>query len=282
MQTTRRSWFSGQLVMHAALYVALLVGAVVMAFPYYWMLVSSFKIPEHIFSYPPQLLPEAYLGNYENLFAWLPFLRNAFNSLVIAVGGTSLSLFFASLAGFGFAKYRFKGRNVLFYIMLATMMIPEQVAMIPNFIILTRLHWVNTYWALILPGAAGAFGIFLMRQYIATVPDELIDAARMDGCSEFRIYYFIVVPIILPALATLSIFTFTGHWNDFMWPFIILRTDRMLTLPVALGTMVGKAIEIPWGVIMAGSTLTVTPLIIVFIFLQRYFLGGLTLGAVKG
>ncbi len=253
-------------------------------FPFYWLAISAFKAKEQIFTLPPLFWPKPWLfENMAKVFAQTNLPQAFFNSSFIAVGHCALALFLCSLAGYAFAKYpKAPGRDKLFAFVLATMMIPGAVTLIPVFVVLCKLHAINTYWAMIVPGAAGAFGIFWMRQYIAeSVHDELLDAARIDGCSEFGIYWRIVLPVAKPALAALGILQLIGVWNNLMWAFIVLRTEDMYTLPLVIYLLNGE-LRTPYEVIMAASLLATLPLVIAFLVFQRQFIQGITAGAVKG
>jgi ABC-type glycerol-3-phosphate transport system permease component len=266
------------------LYALVVLGAFLTVGPFFWMILSSFKNSTEIFHYPPTLLPQVWrLDNYAKLFAEHPFDRWYLNSLVIAAIGTVAVLFFSSLGGFAFAKYEFKGRTVMFALLIGSTMIPFQLVLIPLFIEISRMNLVNTYAALIIPFMAPAFGIFLMKQYMASIPNELLDAARIDGCSEFRIYWAVLLPLLRPALGTLGIFTFLGSWNSFLWPLVVLNNEKMMTLPIGLAaltqTVPGK--ERDYGVIMAAAALVSVPVIVVFMLMQRQFISGLLSGSVK-
>lgn len=266
-----------------ALYVVLTVSALLFIFPFYWLLLSAFKTPSQIFTTPPQWLPHpAILGNFVDVYRETNLPRAFLNSVITSGGNVLLSLFLCSLAGYAFAKYPLApGHGKLFAFVLGTMLIPGAVTLIPSFLVLVRLHWIDTYWALILPGAVGAFGIFWMRQYIAAnVPDDLISAARLDGCSEFGIYWRIVLPIVRPALAALGIMQLIGSWNSLMWAFIVLRSPSMFTLPVVIYLLNGE-MRTPYGMLMAGGLLTTLPLVLAFLFFQKQFITGITAGAVK-
>jgi len=258
--------------------------ALVFIFPFYWLFISAFKAKEQIFTLPPLFVPDPWLlENFVKAFQETHIVRAFFNSTIIAIGHCTLALFLCSLAGYAFAKFtRAPGRDKLFAFVLATMMIPGAVTLIPVFVVLCKLHAVNTYWAMILPGAAGAFGIFWMRQYIAeNIHDDLIDAARIDGCSEFGIYWRIVAPIAKPALAALGILLLIGVWNNLMWAFIVLRTTDMYTLPLVIYLLNGE-LRTPYETIMAASLLATLPLVIAFLIFQRQFIQGITAGAIKG
>lgn len=267
----------------AVMYAVLTLMAVAAAFPFWWMIVAATRRSDTILTVPPPLLPGGALRvNYEELVGSLPFWRAAANSLFVGVVTTGLVLFFCSLGGYAFAKFRFPGRDKLFGLMLATMMIPNILGIIPSYMLMRELGWLDTYLPLIVPGAANAFGIFWMRQYITgAVPTDLIDAARIDGAGQFRIYWNVVLPVITPALAALAIMTFMGKWNEFFWPLVILRDEESFTLPVALSTLQsvhGQEV----GVQMLGASLAVLPILAVFLLSARQFMAGLTAGALKG
>jgi ABC-type glycerol-3-phosphate transport system permease component len=265
------------------LYVALTLLSLLFLFPFYWMLISAFKTQAEIFTVPPEWLPPAVtVANFAELFRETNILRAFLNSVIISTGNVALALFLCSLAGYAFAKYpSAPGHGKLFAFVLGTMMIPGAVTLIPSFLVLVKLHLINTYWAMIVPGAAGAFGIFWMRQYIAAnLPDDLVHAARIDGCSEFGVYWRIAVPIAQPALAALGIMQLIGSWNNLMWAFIVLRTQEMLTLPVVIYLLQGET-RTPYGMLMAGGLLTTLPLVVAFLVFQRQFVAGITAGAIK-
>lgn len=261
------------------------LGGILTAAPLVWMVSASFKPLNEIYQFPPTVIPENFrVDNYARLFAEWPFARWYGNSLFVAIILTIAVLFFTSLAGFGFAKYRFKGSKTLFVILLGSTMIPFQVILVPLFILNSRLGWTNSYLSLIIPFMAPALGIFLMRQFIFSIPSELIEAARIDGASEFSIYWRIILPLSRPALAAQAILTFLGAWNSFIWPLAVLHTQQALTLPVGMASMGGGVTagsEPPIGAIMAAATLVTIPVILVFIALQKQYIAGLTAGSVK-
>ncbi len=263
-------------------YGVLVAGAFVMVFPFVWMVIASLMTAGEIQLRPPVWLPaEPQFGNYSELAQSIPIARLYFNSLFTAgiiVFGVLLS---SSLAGFAFAKYRFPGRELLFYIILATMMIPFFVTLIPVFFIVRQLGWIDTYQGLVVPGLTSAYGIFLMRQFIITLPDELIDAARIDGASELRIYWRIIIPLVKPALATLGTFTFIGAWNNFLWPLLVLNSRELMTLPLGINSMKSLYAD-NTNLLMAGTAVSVLPMLLVFVFLQRYFIQGIALTGLKG
>ena len=220
------------------------------------------------------------ISNYRNLWKTVPYNRYFVNSVFIATASTLLTLFFCSLGGYAFAKYKFRGQKILFGILLASMMVPFQVLLVPLFGLMYDIGWLNSYKAIVIPFSVGAFGVFLMRQFIVTIPSELLDAARIDGCSEFGIYYRIVLPIIKPALGALTIYSFLGSWNGYLWPLIILRDEAKYTLPIGLANLVGIYRQ-DYGILMAGTLLSLMPIVILFLAMQREFVQGITLGGVK-
>jgi multiple sugar transport system permease protein len=249
--------------------------------PLLWMVSVSFMPAGAASSLPTPLLPPAVtLDNYRVLFGGVGMGRYFFNSLAIAVLATLISVAFNVMAGYAFAKLRFRGRDAIFKLLLAALVIPGQVAMLPLFLMLKPLGLINTYGGAIVPAMASIFGIFLVRQFARGIPDDLLEAARIDGASELRIFMTIVVPLLAPVLATLAIFSFLGSWNDFMWPLIVLTDDALHTLPVALAGLSREHVQ-DSELMMAGSVVTVLPVLGLFLGLQRYYLQGLTMGSVK-
>jgi multiple sugar transport system permease protein len=260
----------------------LLGAAVVTLFPLLWMGSVSLMSPGEASSFPPPLLPRAAsLDNYRELFGRAGLGRYLVNSIALTAAVTLVSCGINVAAGYAFAKLRFAGRDRIFSLLLTALVIPAQVAMVPLFLLLKQLGLVNSYGGVIVPAAASIFGIFLVRQYALSIPDDLLDAARIDGASEFRIYWSVVLPTIRPILATLAIWTFLATWNDFMWPLIILSDESRFTLPVALANLSGEHVQ-DTELMMAGSVLTVLPVMAVFLFLQRFYIAGITAGSVKG
>lgn len=253
--------------------------------PILWMISASFKPLTEIYRYPPTLIPDNFtLANYERLFTVWPFWRWYFNSIVVAVTLTIAQLFFASLAGFGFAKYRFRGSNALFIVLLGSTMIPFPLLLVPLFISMSELGWTDSYYSLTIPFMAPAIGIFLMRQFIVSIPTELMESARIDGASEFGIYWRIMLPLMRPALAALAVLQFLGTWNSFLWPLAVLRRVENMVLPVGLDLMSGTmtaGTEPPIGASMAAATLVIIPVMIVFVAVQRHYVAGLTAASVK-
>jgi len=269
------------------LYAIAIVTSVIMIVPLYWMLATSFKPPGDVFASPIKWIPDPWtLANYRDVFTLLPFGRFFINSVIVTLSIVAINILFDTAAAYAFAKLRFPGRDFLFFVLLITLMVPFQVNLIPLFRIMVSLHrlspylGVNTYFGLIAPSAIQVFGIFLLRQYISSIPDDILDSARVDGASEFKILRSIVFPLAAPGIATLAIFTFLSAWNDFLWPLIVTQTDQMRTLPVGLALLARKQ-EINWGDTMAGTVVTAMPMIVVFLVLQRRFIEGLTRGAIK-
>lgn len=266
------------------LYGLLIAISIFMMLPFIWMLSTSFKPEEEIFRMPPVLVSRNMsLASYQNLIEQRHFLRILANTFVVAFSATALQLFFCSLGGYGFAKFKFPGRKQLFSFLLATMIVPFSIMMVPLYVTMLRLNWVDSFWPLIIPGAANAFGIFFMRQYIMSINSELLDSARIDGAGEFTIFARIVAPIIAPGLTSLGLIFFMGAWNNFMWPLVILKSPLNLTLPIAIRSIVAGVIGRPvYNLQMAGSVISIIPLLIIFLLFQRRFLEGITAGAVKG
>lgn len=268
----------------AFLYGILVVVCIFMILPFFWMLSTSLKPENEIFRIPPIILSKnSNLDAYRSLIFERGILKIVWNTFFIAVAATALRLFFCSLAGYGFAKFRFPGRGGLFAFILGTMVIPFTVLMVPLFILMVKFGWINTFYPLIIPGAASAFGIFFMRQYISTINDELLDAARIDGASEFGIYWRVIVPIVAPGLTSLGLIFFMGTWNDYLWPLINLKSPDLFTLPLAIRQMVQATIGRPvFHMQMATSVISIIPLLIIFLVFQRRFVEGITAGAIRG
>jgi multiple sugar transport system permease protein len=264
------------------LHLALVAGGALTLFPLLWMLSASFMASGEATTFPPHLIPHAAtLEQYRQLFVRLNIGRAFLSSATIAVIATLGSLLFSSMAGYAFARLRFGGRDRLFGLLLSALIIPAQVGMLPLFLMMKALHLVNTYWGAILPALASVLGIFLIRQFMLSIPQELIEAARIEGAGELRIYWSVVLPLAKPVLATLAILTFMTTWNDFMWPLIVLTDQKRYTLPVAMASLVGEhALDIE--LMMAGAVVTVLPVLVVFLALQRYYISGLMAGSVKG
>jgi len=278
MESARRR----QQLTRILLYALLIIGAILALLPMLWMLSASLMPTGEASTFPPRFFPSApTLEHYRDLFTRLDLGRNLLNSIFVSFVVTFVSLFINSLAGYAFAKLRFRGRDRVFRFLSMGLVLPVQVAMLPLFLLLKNMGLINTYWGVIIPGLSSIFGIFLVRQYALSIPDEMLDAARVDGASELRIFWSIVVPGIMPILATLSIWTFLATWNDFMWPLIVLSDASHYTLPVALANLSGEHVQ-DTELMMAGSVLTVIPVMLVFLFLQRYYIQGVMAGSVKG
>ncbi len=285
LQTRQSRTAVGQALSKIILYVIVIIGAVLSFLPFYWMLVLATHSTQTIFHYPPPLLPGNHLvANYLNMLKVIPFWKNFLNSLIVASVTTFLTLLFCSMGGYAFAMYRFPGRNQLFSLMLGTMMVPSLVMLIPWFIVISRIGWINDLKALIVPGAVSAFGIFWMRQYVlANISAELVDAARVDGCSEFAIFFRIIAPLLKPAYGALGIMTFMGSWNAFFYPLVVLKKVEVATLPLALQILRGDPYRGgDYGVLMFGTALAMLPILIAFWAASRQFISGLTAGALKG
>jgi len=255
---------------------------IITIYPFVWMLVTSFKFEGDIVKFPPTLWAQRFtFAAYHGIWQRIPFLIFYKNSLIFAGGVTVVSLLLDSMAGYAFARLRFKGRNFLFILVLSTLMIPFQVTMIPLFVELFKFHILNTYLGLILPRATNAFGIFMMRQFFITLPKDLEEAARVDGCSEFTIYRKIMLPLCLPALASLGIFHFMFNWNDLLYPLLFTNTVEMRPLPAGLALFMGQHV-IEYAILMAGSCLALAPLLIAYLFSQKYFTKGIAMTGIKG
>lgn len=259
-------------------------GLVFTVIPFLYMISSSFKSNTEIFSFPITYIPkQVRLDNYTRLFQEIPFARQYWNSTLLAATQTLGVLAIASLSAFGYAMYRFPGRDVLFILVLTTMMVPPQMGLVPLFILMFRLGWLDTYWAVIAPGLANAFGVFFLRQVmIANVPSDLLDAARIDGASELTLFIRIALPLSKAGLGILGVLTFMSSWNNFIWPLIVLRSEHMYTVPIGLASLV-NLYRVEYGMVMAGSLLATLPALAMLTFLgQRYFVSGIALGAIKG
>lgn len=281
MSSLRIRRFTGTAVVVALSVVA----SVICIFPFFWMIVSAIRPNTETFTTTLQLLPkELTLENVRYVADAIPLSRIYVNSLTVSLTRTLLTLFFASLAGFAFAKLRFKCRTLLFILVLFTMTIPFDSIVLPSFMMMVKLKWVDSYMPLVIPFITDSFAIFLMRQYISAVPNEIIESARIDGASFFKIYYAIIVPVVIPAFITLTIFVFKNSWNDFLWPLVIIRTPAKQMLMVAINSLPPNnpmIRDIPWGATMAAACLACIPPLMLFIFLQKYFIADAMKGAVK-
>ena len=282
-QRARRRPRRGQLVSSGLWYVVLVFLAVITVFPFFWMLMTSLKGPgDPVYSVPPQFIPsDPTLAAYGRVLDLLPIPRFFLNSLIVAVSVGALNVLVAAMAAYPPAKMRFPGRDAIFYALLATLIVPAQLTYIPSFVLAVNVfHYYDTLPAVIFPNLVSAFNIFLLRQAFRSIPNDLLDAARVDGAGEWRIWWTILLPLIRPSLAAVAIFTFVTSWNDFLWPSLMLHTPDGLTLPVGLAALQSNFIS-DFRAIAAGVTITVVPILLFFVVVQRYFVRGLT-GAVKG
>lgn len=270
-------------ILSILLYLVLIGISAFMVLPFVWMLSTSFKLPPDIFGFPPQIIPKNFTwGNYVFVFQDKNLIRILFNTFTISSLSTVLSLFFTSMGGYGFAKFNFPMKKRLFSLLLATLIIPGAVMMVPTFVIMREFGWVDTFLPLIIPGAANAFGIFFFRQYTSAIDDELIDAARVDGAPEFMIFIRIIMPIIFPGMVSLGLIFFMASWNNYLGPLIYLKSPSNWTITLAINALIGGAGLTYWGPQMAMSVISLVPLLIIFLVFQKRFSEGITAGAIKG
>ncbi|MBS4179386.1 carbohydrate ABC transporter permease [Lederbergia citrea] len=270
----------GRTALKVISYVGLTILSLLTFLPILWMVLTALKPENEVFS--TELIgSELAWNNFYNAWTSLPFGQFFLNSIIVTAAVTFLEVATSSLAAYAFARLKFKGRDLLFYLYLGTLMVPAQVVLIPQYILMDKLSWVDTYQALILPMAFTAFGTFLLRQFFLTIPYELEEAAKMDGCSRFRLYFQIILPLAKPALATLAVFSFVSQWNNFFWPLIITNTAEMQTLTVGLRMFQGIH-GTEWHLMMAASTITIIPTLLVFVFFQRYLAEGITISGIAG
>lgn len=263
-------------------YFILVFAVLVTVFPLLWMLSAAFKPLGETLRWPPTFLPQEFRPqNYIEAWQAANFTRVLGNSLIVSSAATVLSVGVNALAGYGFAKFEFPGRNVLFVLVLGTLMVPFQVTMIPLFFIMRDLHLLNTYQGLVLPHIADAFGVFLLRQFMQTIPNEMIEAARIDGASELKIFWKVVLPLCVPALAVLAIFTFMWRWNEFLWPLIAVSSEEMWTVQLALANF-QKEYFVQWHYLMALTSVSIIPILALFLRFQRHFVAGITMTGMKG
>jgi ABC-type glycerol-3-phosphate transport system permease component len=275
-----------QAILKVVGYGVLIAVALSMVVPFMWMLTTSLRTPGTEFSYPPLILPQEFnFSQYQRLFQNLPFAQYFINTVFVTAATVLGQLLVCSLAAYGFARLNFMGRDTIFVLYLTTMMIPFQITLIPMYLIITQLGWVNTYQGLIVPGVSSAFGIFLLRQSFLNIPRDYQDAARIDGASEFVIFTRVFLPLNGPTLATLAVFAFMGTWTDLLWPLLIARSEQLRTLELGLAYFNARpnAFSQPnWPLLMAGALVVMLPVLIVYIFAQRYFIQGISLSGVKG
>jgi multiple sugar transport system permease protein len=262
-------------------WVVICLVALFVVFPFLWMVLTSFKTEKDVFALPAQLWPAHWsFAAYSKIWQELPFARLFLNSVIFAGGVTVISVVLDSFAAYALARLDFPGKNIAFYLVLATLMVPYQITLIPLFQELFDFHWLDSYQGLIVPRATSAFGIFLLRQFFVSIPRDLDQAARIDGASEFRIYAQIMMPLAKPAIATLAVFQFMNNWNDFLWPLVVTSSTDMRTLPAGL-TLFGGQYVVDYAVLMAGATISLLPLGIAFFFAQRYFVQGIATTGIK-
>lgn len=264
------------------IFALLSILALAAVLPLYWMVATAIQQPTLTMEFPPEWIPSnPTLDNFRRFFT-RPYIWNwTLNSAIVAVMVTTLQVLFAALAGYTFAKKEFFGDKLLFWLYVGSMMVPDQVTLVPLYLLMSKLQFLDTYKGLVAPGLAGPFGVFLMKQHISTLPTELLDAARIDGCGEWAIFKKVVLPLSKPGLAVLAIFTFVGQWNGFLWPLIVTSSSSMRTLPVGL-TLLQEEVPMQFALLMAGATYAAIPMLVVFLAFQRYFLEGVTVGALKG
>lgn len=263
-------------------YALLTLWAVLSLLPLYWIFVTAFLPPSVVLALPPKFAPIPFTPvNFQRLLSSSEVLRWTLNSVLVAGTVTAANVFLGTLAGYVLAKKRFPGSELFFWLIISTMLVPGQITLIPLYDLIVRLNWLNTYEALIVPGLVGPFAIFLMKQFLQTLPGELLDAARIDGCGEFRLFWDVVMPLARPGMAVLGIFTFMGTWNDFLWPLLVTNKEEMMTLQVGLSSL-QNVYYTDYGLLMAGATFAAVPMLIVFFAFQRAFVRGVTIGALKG
>jgi multiple sugar transport system permease protein len=266
-----------------AAWALLIITTIISLWPMYWLFVTAITPTKETIKTPPDLIPlNASLENFQRLFTQASnYWHWAFNSLIITLAITIFHVFFDTMAGYAFAKKRFPGRNVMFWLILSTIMIPIHVTLVPLYVLVRNFDLLNSLWAVILPGWAYVFGIFLMRQFIQSLPTELEEAGRIDGCSEFGVFWRIIMPLSKPAIGALAIFTFVRYWNDFLWPSMVLIKNEAYTLPVGVASLQSE-FSTDYGLIFAGAALAALPMIVFFLVFSRYFLEGVRMGALKG
>ncbi|MBX3081386.1 MAG: carbohydrate ABC transporter permease [Anaerolineae bacterium] len=267
-----------------AAYALMVLLVLIMVVPFLWMLSTSLKGQEYILRTPPQLIPDPLTFNsYVQLAERIDLVRTFFNSVIVAVVGMAGQVFVSAMAAYAFARMEWRGRELLFVLYLATMMIPSVVLIIPQFVLIRALGWVNTYAALIVPGLFSAFGTFLLRQFFKGLPKDFEEAAFIDGANHFTVFWRIILPLSQPALATLAVFSFMGLWNAYLWPLFVARDETVQTLPVALGVLQGGPRALTeWNMVMAGAVVTVVPILLVYIFAQKWFVRGVVSSGIKG
>ncbi len=270
-------------IVYIATLVLIFAFAILFMFPFYWMFKGAFQPSAMARQIPPSMIPtHLTVANFVRIFTRFPIGMWFYNSAVVALSATVLTLLFGSLSGYAFAKRRFPGREVIFWILLTAMMLPREVMLVPLYILMNRFGFYNTHIGMFLPQVAWPFGLFLMRQFMTSIPDELIQAAKVDGASEFFVFLKIIVPLSIPAFGTVGIIYFVRIWNDYLWQLVIAGNVRMYTVPVGISAIARGEFSLDYGLLMAGAAIGAVPMITVFLFFQKYFVKGLTLGGVKG
>jgi len=264
-------------------YLGMALCLLIIGLPVYWMIIGAFKTTQEVYRMPPTWLPTApTLRNFGNAWNSAPFGRYYINTLIITLFGSGFEIFFAVTLAYAFVFLRFPKKEWLFLVLLATLMVPSQVTILPNFLTVSRLNWVNTYQGIIIPGASVAYGTFLLRQYYRTLPVDILDAARVDGAGHLRTLWAIVLPLAKPAIVSFGLLSIVAKWNDFLWPLIVTNTKEMRVLPIGIYWLMVEEGTIDWGVVMAGTLFVVLPVVVVFLYAQRYIVEGIAAGAVKG
>lgn len=264
------------------IHIVLVLGAILVALPFLWMILSSFKSIQEFYAF--DFWPKSWtLAAYKDVFGQTQYIRWYVNSFIVGIAVTASELFFASLVGYVLAKFRFRGNKSIFVLILTTLMVPTELLVIPWYVMSSQLGWTDTFWGIMFPGMIDAFGVFLMRQFMLGIPDDLLDAARIDGMSEFKIFLQVVLPQVKSALSALGILSFLGNWNAYLWPVIVVSTESMRTLPVGMSlSSTADAGGVQWNLIMAMSTLAVIPIVVVYFIFQRRIVEGIALTGVKG
>ncbi len=264
-------------------YLGMLLCVAVIGLPVYWMVIGAFKVSQEIYQVPPTWLPkQPTLANFVDAWQAAPFGRYYVNTLITTLFGSGFEVFFAVTSAFAFAFLRFPQKELLFLILLAALMVPTQVTILPNYLTIAQLGWINTYQGIVVPGAAVAYGTFLLRQYFRTLPHEVMDAAKVDGAGHLRTLWSIVLPLARPAIVTMALLSIVAKWNDFLWPLLVTNTREMRVLPIGIFWLMVEEGTINWGVVMAGTLFVVVPVVLVFLYAQRYVVDGIAAGAVKG
>jgi len=274
----RQNWL-GQLAAYAGLVLCVLL----IGLPVYWMIIGAFKTPQEVYQVPPTWFPlQPTFANFPKAWSSAPFGRYYINSFVVTLSGSAFEVFFAIVSAYAFAFLRFPAKRFIFLILLAALMVPVQVTILPNYLTIASLKWINTYQGIVIPGASVAYGTFLLRQYYRTLPRDIMDAAHVDGASHIRILASVVVPLAKPAIVSFALLSIVAKWNEFLWPLIVTHTKEMRVLPIGIYWLMVEEGTVDWGVVMAGTLFVVLPVLLVFLYAQRYIVDGIAAGAVKG